>query len=154
MKRGFTLVEVIVAILVTAVVVTSVFAVAMSVKRGTAVSERRLAANNAGKHLLEKLKNYVTPELAHSGVPWPGPGVGSGWKLPEDNCGDCGGGCYALATGCEHNASALIPQMWRDPPYGMTMKYKVYDRGGCAPYPCATAQPQVSVKLDWDEPPE
>lgn len=153
MKRGFTLVEVVVAMLVTAVVVTSVFAVAMTVKRGTAVSERRVAANNAGKELLEKLKNYVTPETGT----WPGPGVGGSWRLPEDSCGTCPAGCYALRVGCEHDASSLIPARWRAAPYNMTLRYQVYvienPPGSCGgALPCGTGQPQIEVRLRWDEP--
>ncbi|MBI4056704.1 MAG: type II secretion system protein, partial [Elusimicrobia bacterium] len=62
MKRGYTLVEVVMAIFISAIVVTAVFSVVLSSRSGTRAGARKQKAYMVINGVLNDLKNYVTAD--------------------------------------------------------------------------------------------
>ncbi len=153
--RGYTLVEVVVAMLLIAVMVSSVISVALSAKQGGGKTERRLIAARASKHLTAMLKTYVAdPSIAvttATAASW-GPGTGTNkWSLDDGtiNDNDINGSpcvdCYALAPGT-HTVLGILPSWFEAAPYGARIKYYVNN-----PLSAGQGTP-VSVTVDWTEP--
>jgi len=165
LQSGFTLVEVVIAMLVAAVVVTSVFSVSLTARKASAFSDRKIAANYAAKRLSDMLKNYVAADIST-----PGNGPNGNWCLPGTVCTGCAAApagcaltsCYALdmTSGCTINATAatsgsttLIPAAFTAAPYNMTMTYTVKDENGSTGLgSLSTARPTVSITVNWTEP--
>lgn len=153
-RRGYSIAEVLIGMLLTALVVASVMSVVLTAKRGSSVSDARVAANNSARKVLERLKNYITASL---GEPGPNGGLtgNAGWSLPGDTCGPpagkpggtCASPCYALDTACAHNVTSLMPAELTGPPYAMVMWYDVADLDPGAGQ--ANFRPKVDVKVDW-----
>ena len=59
-RAGYTLVEVVVGMLITSVIVTSVFSAAITAKSSAGKNDRRLIASAAARNLSAMLKRYVT----------------------------------------------------------------------------------------------
>ncbi|MFH2204500.1 MAG: hypothetical protein ABIJ96_15400 [Elusimicrobiota bacterium] len=103
-----------IAVLLIAVVVTSVFSLALTSKISGVRTERRTAALLAIAQAREKIKAYVTDDQNISGPT-------AKWKIPEDECGpsgnyavgNCPADCYALDV-CQHNVTKLLPVRERD----------------------------------------
>lgn len=153
-RAGFSLVEVMVAILLTAIIVTSVFAVAVTAQKSSGVFDRKVITNYAASQLLDRLRNYVTASTSGAGTDRGPNGTGAqSWTLPGDSCTGCGGSpnCYALDAdeACLHDVTTMLPQTLRDPPYNMTMTYQVTDYpDNCAPKDCKY---EVDVNITWGE---
>lgn len=164
-RGGFTLIEVVVSVLLTAVMVSAVFTVALSVKTGGGKADRKLLAGQAERALSATLKGYVTSDntatntviagpnaCARTGCGTPGP---TSWNIhtpgvQTDSLGDV----YALTAapvGSEHvltcvaapgaDAACFVPKVLRDPPFNGTIKYSVVG-----------SPPQVIVTVNWTEP--
>jgi len=139
-QDGYTLLEVVVSILLTAVMVAAIMSVALSSKRGSVKNDRKIIANEAGRQLAARLRGYVTADAAQSTVPGPGVGAG-GWKLPGDSQS------YALSCAdhsLDNSASNLLPAWFAQPPYNATVSYKVTCQSG--------VPPKVDVTVNWSEP--
>lgn len=94
-RRGYTLVETLVAVMLISVVVTSVFSLVLTAKMGSRKTGKKAEALYYVQQYRELLKSYVTADPSLVG----GPGVGpTGWNMPGDLCN-----CYALQTGVRHN---------------------------------------------------
>ena len=145
-ESGQTFAEVMVAILLTAIITTSVMSVSVTAKRSGIRSDQKIAASMATRRLQQYLRNYVamndpTIPAARNGAgagPWAGAGPGGTWALPGD-----GGYTWALAsTGgvigqtCDpttplaapfHNANFFVPPRFSAAPFTMTLRYRVQD---------------------------
>ncbi|MBI3547433.1 MAG: type II secretion system protein [Elusimicrobia bacterium] len=136
-NAGFTLAEVMIAILLTAIVVTSVFGVCITAKQTSTRYDKKIVAKNAAQQVLAKLENYVAAanDSSASVLELSGPnqacgacGATSTWTLPipSDVCGGC---VHALASGA-HTVTTLLPSKYQVSPYSMTMTYTVTDLNG------------------------
>ena len=155
-RKGFTLVETLVAVLLIAIVVTSVFSLALTSKGASVKTGRREQALFYTRKAMEKLKAYVTGDQDFAAA---GPNrardQSKPWAMPEDACGGCGGAgqCWALDPNCTHDLTQLLPQKLRDAPVTMTLGYVVTnDPAGCVdrvgPTPC---RKQVRFTVNWEQ---
>ncbi|MBI4387388.1 MAG: type II secretion system protein [Elusimicrobia bacterium] len=165
---GFTLVEVVIGTLLTAIVVTAVFSVTLTLQRGGGRAERQFVANQAAQKVLETLKDYVTADIGD-----PAQGPGGNWCFPGANPAAptegtyCGPGClsqlgctspsycYALDTNCDHfvRGAEFLPSNLRSgSAYDMTLKYTVEDETNPTGNPILPQRPQVNVTVTWQEP--
>ncbi|MDO8756830.1 MAG: type II secretion system protein, partial [Elusimicrobiota bacterium] len=101
---GFTLVEVMVAMLLTSIMVTSVFSVALSAKTGGNKGESKVKASAGARQVAALLKNYVTAETGIASttlIKGPCVGATNNWSITcngiVDSCPGGGSSCYALA---------------------------------------------------------
>lgn len=135
--EGYTLVEVIIATMLVAMMTVPIMSLALTSRMSSGRLERRLAAANAIREISEKLKLYVTADRALAA----GPGEGlNGWSLPGDRSG-----LPALAAG-RHQLSTEI---WAPAlqPYKGEISYEVK--------PLATPagpMPDVTFLVEWVEP--
>lgn len=113
-RRGYTLVETLVAVMLISVVVTSVFSLVLTAKLGTKKTGRRAEAMLLARAYMETLKSFVTADTTQPG-PFPG------WVLPGDPCG-----CYALQNGV-HNLTTALPVEFRNAPINGQLTYTVSD---------------------------
>lgn len=165
MSKGYTLVEVIVAMLLTSVMVSSVFSVALTAKQSGGKSERRMAAAQASRQMMNRLKSYVTGDTASTIIAGPNANNGTNkWSLRDTTVspnitdattctGTCGGvvcgaapNVYALCPGT-HTVTGILPGGLVAAPYSGTLQYYVGTEtiGG-------QLAPQVNVTINWTEP--
>ena len=168
-QAGYTLVEVVVAMLITAVIVTSVFSAAVTAKSGTGKNDRRLLASQAARNLSATLKLYVTgcscdfttgvcDAASCADIPGPNPGnAANAFSLTDDtktppihdSCdSSCSGGanCYALKLGA-HCVTGLLPGWFEAAPYNARVRYTVTQSGVVE----GRVVPQVTLDVQWQE---
>ena len=109
-RKGFSLIETLIATLLISVVVTSVFSVALTSKVSAKKTDRRAAALIYSKKAIEKVKAYITGDTSVQTIP----GVveyPANWHIPGDACNGCSSStCYALENiPCEHDLTSLLP---------------------------------------------
>ena len=121
-RQGFTLVEVIVAMMLLLIAISGVYAAMLTALTSFGSNEQRYQANIASRDLADTLKNYVTADLA----PVPGAPGSPAWHLPGDSCSGCPGGatCWALAV-CTHDATQQLHPALQAA--GVRMNYVVVD---------------------------
>ena len=144
-RYGYTIVEVVVAMLLSAVMISAVFSIALSGRQTTARSDRRLVAAQAAQSMMQRLKNYVTGDYSNAAL-----GPNGSWTIAGDS--DTHG--YALYPGT-HNfvkTSGIVPDALM--PYNGTLSYTVTQVTPLTPPNCVTPQCQVSVSVTvtWTEP--
>ncbi|MBI3300345.1 MAG: prepilin-type N-terminal cleavage/methylation domain-containing protein [Elusimicrobia bacterium] len=131
-RRGYTLVETMIAVLLVSVVVTSVFSMVLTARTGVNKSGKKGQAVFYLREVVEALKTYVTADLTA-----PGP---NSWQLPGDTCG-----CWALQAGA-HNATGYLPTSFTGAPTSGQLTYDVIDMA-CGAATCK----QVTFNLTWNE---
>ncbi|MDD5656527.1 MAG: type II secretion system protein [Elusimicrobia bacterium] len=181
-RRAYTLVEVVIAILLSTVMISAVLSVGLSNKSSGGKLDRRLVASQAEHSTLQLLKNYVTADpfsgySLSSSIAGPNGGGSAGpcgWTLDKGDLVDDYGGacpvsgcCWALAPGVHGITGAagkpgLVPPLIFAPPYNGTLSYDVtwlkagvVNPGGCynPPNPIPSdCTPEVKVSVDWSEP--
>lgn len=170
-RGGYTLVEVVVAMLLAAIMVTSVFSVALTGKAGGVKSDRRLVAAQAAKSLQQKLASYVCSDPSNALIAGPsaGPACAMGlcsWSLNvngyTDSLGSASNPVYALAPAAAPNEHVITgpgippPEISAAAPYYGKVSYSVTWPTGCYTLPtspiAATCQPQIKVSVNWSEP--
>jgi prepilin-type N-terminal cleavage/methylation domain-containing protein len=118
-KKGFTLIEVIVAILVAAIAVVAIFAVILSAFRSAPKSDQKETAGLTIRQAAERLKAYVADQNAWT-QEFPS-------SLPRNLCSDTptndDGNRAPFASG-EHNVSCLLAGTVLE---GGTLTYRVTD---------------------------
>lgn len=136
-RAGTTLIEVIIATLLFALVAVPVMSVALTGRMSSGRFDRRVAAAAAMRSMSESLKAYVTADPALAA----GPGAGvDGWSLPGD-----ASGLRALAPGRHDlNVAQWAPVL---APYGGKVSYTVV----AAATPLGP-QPTATFSVTWDEP--
>lgn len=161
--RGSTILEVMIALLITALVVTAVFPVMLSSRTNLNRASRRRQGTVYAQNMMDQLKSYVgsvslTSDFAllpNSGH-FRGPGASPAW---QDACTGCsnpnppGPSCYALevspAVGppCTHVLDSMLPAEFRNAPYNGELRYAVspITEGSHTLY-------KVDVQVQWDEP--
>jgi len=149
-RRGYTLVEIVVALLLSCVMISAVFTIALTAKQSTGVSERRQAAAQATQALLQNLKAYVAdPNYVVSGDsdilgPCPAGNARATWSLNCRGITDSrGSNAWALADG-NHGVTGILPPWFVAAPYGATLNYSVSPGG------FGGQQRQVSVTVSWN----
>lgn len=130
-RRGYTLVETLVAVMLVSVVVTSVFSMVLTAKIGTKKTGRRAEAMYYARQYMEMLKAYVTADTTAVGPT-------AGWVLPGDPCG-----CYALQNGV-HTMTTNLPASFTAPPVNGQLSYTVSDVP-CGAFTCKS----VSFNVSW-----
>lgn len=156
---GYTLIEVLVAVLLTALMASSVMSVALSSKMTGGRSDRKLIANELSRQLTSTLKSYVSADQSQTLIPGPG-SVGS-WSINGASYGTSGtsitdsqGGAFALAAG-SHTLTGFLPPWFSGAPYNATAAYFVcylaLPAGTCTGV-TTTTPPWVSVTISWTEP--
>lgn len=131
-RRGYTLVETLIAMMLISVVVTSVFSLVLTARMGVKKSGKRGQAIFYLRQVMEGLKGFVTADTSA-----PGP---NNWVLPGDTCG-----CYALQAG-NHNVTNFLPPSFRAAPTNGQLSYVVTD-ANCGGQTCK----QVSFSISWVE---
>ena len=132
-RRGYTLVETLVAVMLVSVVVTSVFSLVLTARMGTKKTGRRAEAMFLARSYMESLKSFVTADTSQPG-PYPG------WVLPGDPCG-----CYALSNGV-HNMTGALPASFRNAPVNGQLTYTVSDVA-CGASTCKS----VTFNVSWQD---
>jgi Tfp pilus assembly protein PilW len=107
---GFSLVEMIIAILLTAIIVLGTFSALLMTKQDTSGGDNRILASLAERQLLEKLKNYQTADVSVSG-PNLNDGTPRTWALPRTGGLDTDTGVTCSGPNCPAacSASASLP---------------------------------------------
>ncbi len=178
-ETGSTLVEVLAAVLLAAVMTSAVFSVALGAKGESKITEEHNAASQCITQLTNELHSFVTGYWSYNmssfnanGMPEicgptssPGCPTGSGnstqWTWASSGVNDSCSGCYALQGGTHQltvgsngltssgTPFCMPPWMWQ-PPYNATLSYVV-----TAP-PISSGQqvggPQVTVSINWSNP--
>lgn len=172
-SSGYTLVEVVVAMLISCVMVTAVMGVAITAKQGGVKNTRRLQADQAISQLSAQLKGYVTacgcnpqsgscPAPACTTIPGPNTANGSGvasWYLNGapgaggTSIVDSMGSKYALTCGT-HKLSNVLPAIEASP-FNGNITYTVWWPPGqpnCPALPGPSGAPIVTFSATWTEP--
>lgn len=131
-RRGYTLVETLIAMMLISVVVTSVFSLVLTARVGVKKSGKRGQAVFYLRQVMEGLKGFVTADTSA-----PGP---NNWVLPGDACG-----CWALQAG-NHNVTNFLPPSFRAAPTNGQLSYTVTD-ANCGGQTCK----QVAFSISWVE---
>jgi len=154
-REGYTLVEVLVAILLSAVMITSVFSVALTTKMGGGKGERRMAAAQVTQSTLKALGNYMTADYSTSTA---SSAPGGSWIITGDSIQPPCASNWALCQG-SHTVSGLVPAALAAPAFGAQVIYFVdwCCAGVCnQPTPArpvpANCQPHTTVNVSWSEP--
>lgn len=174
---GATLIEVLAAVLLTAVMTSAVFSVALGAKGESKITEEHNSASQCLTQLTNELHSFVTgywsyasgfnpnmPEICGPADPLCQPGTYGGggpqWTWSSSGVTDSCSGCYVLAPG-KHILTlvngltslgtpfCMPPWMWQ-PPYNASLYYIV-----TAP-PIVSGQqlggPGVQVTINWSNP--
>ena len=176
-NAGATLIEVLAAVLLAAVMTSAVFSVVLGSKGESKITEEHNSASQCLTQLTNELHSFVTgywsyasdsfnpnmPEICgplSSGCVY-GSGTAPQWTWSSSGVTDSCSGCYALAPGT-HNLTVgsdgltglgtpfcMPPWMWQ-PPYNASLSYTV-----TAP-PIVSGQqvggPGVQVTINWSNP--
>ena len=154
-ESGYTLVEVVIAMLLTSIMVSSVFSVALTAKQSGGKAERRLMATQVNRQMTGMLRNFVTADNSASSLPGPNAGVNR-WSMdnaaatPPINDTSCLN-CYALDPG-SHTVTGILPSWFAGPPFNATLEYYVAGTVAANPPLTATTSPSVNVTVNWTEP--
>ncbi len=118
-SKGFSLAEILVAILLTAIVSLGVISVALSSKQGGSIANNTLIGSDSSRRLADKLKQFVTADTSCAPITmgFCAPGNGGcqsnnsrcpgsiGWRMPGDSSGR-----NALDQGLHQINAAAIQQ--------------------------------------------
>ncbi|MBI3553304.1 MAG: type II secretion system protein [Elusimicrobia bacterium] len=155
-RSGYTLLEVIISMMLTAILCSAVFSIAITAQQSSNKIDRRVIANQCQRHLSEMLANYVSGDYSATNDRIAGPtsttpGVASWYingatgedgRVIVDSCG----ACYALSPGV-HTLTNFLPGWFEVQPFNGAISYTITN----------TAltngnQPNVSISVTWTEP--
>ena len=135
--------------LLTSIMVTAVFSVALTAKSSGDKGERKLRAAVGARAVSAMLRNYVTADPLETTILGPGTGAGAAsWSMTSGGvvdarpCGTAPRSIYALEAG-DHCLTGVLDQDFEDPPYNARVRYNVVYAGSV---------PQVAITTTWDEP--
>ncbi len=171
-RAGYSLVELVIAMLISCLMITAVMGVAVTARRGGVKGMHRLMFNQGISQLSAQVKQYVTacgcnpstgacdptgcavpgnlgPHTANSGfATWY---LTGGGLADAATAGGAGRGVYALMCG-PHYVTGVVPSL-EGAPYNGYIQYDVSWPGGCPTSIGATDTPVVTFTAQWDEPP-
>ena len=164
-SKGFTLVEVAVAMLIMAMVSTGIFAVLLTARTNQVQSDQRQSAIIYAQKLRDQLKNYQADygqvaDLNRVCQRMCGANCGTSACYArvtgDSGAGTCGGGSTihafyntttSFATNCWHRATGLLPTTFTSAPFSARMCYK------STPVTVSgRSVPQVDIRVEWREP--
>jgi len=147
-----------VAMLLTSIMVTSVFSVTLTVKTGGSKGERKLKAAAGARQIAAQLKNYVTAELGTASttlIPGPCVGAANNWSIScngiTDACPGGGSSCYALSAG-SHTLTGVLPASFEAAPYNAQVVYFVSVTDTITDGTNIRPVPSVSITTTWTDP--
>lgn len=156
-SKGFTLIEVIVSVLITAVMVSSVFSISLTSKTSNVKADHTLIAAQASRALATTLQGYVAADPLASKFTCAAEGQGcvtgpsraglapaQSWSLAWDT----NAGVYALNPGT-HTLQGYLPRWFEQKPYFAQVQYYVAFIG---PGGTDTQTPWVNITVTWTEP--
>lgn len=156
--------------LISCIMVTAMFGVALTSKQSSGKNDRRLLAAQATRQITSQLRNFVTacgcspvsgdcsacststltgPNTANAGV--------ATWYMNGGGISDSMGNVYALKCG-QHvlTGTGIIPPNLQNPAFNASVTYTVtyppYTVGACSASVDVNAAPQVVVNVNWTEP--
>ncbi|MBI5246117.1 MAG: hypothetical protein HY923_02975 [Elusimicrobia bacterium] len=142
-----------VAMLLTSVMVTSVFSVALTVKTGGNKGERKLKAAAGARLIASQLKNFVTGDPTSTVAGLTGPGVGTnkwsmdGGGVDDTSCVDC----YALTPG-SHTLTGILGATFEGAPFNARVIYFVTATDTITDGVNTRPVPSVSITTTWTDP--
>lgn len=173
-RNGYSLVELVIAMLISCLMITAVMGVAVTSKRGGVKGMHRLMFNQGISQLSAQVKQYVTacgcspatgvcdpvgcaipgnlgPNAFRSGA--------ATWNLTGGALRDFAGpppngapqDVYAMKCG-SHYVTGVVPTL-EAAPYNGYIRYDVSWPGGCPASVGATDTPMVTFSANWDDPP-
>ena len=142
--------------LLTSIMVLSVFSVALTVKTGGNKGDSKLKAAAMTRQVASMLKNYVTGETgtaSTAAIPGPCAGAVNNWSLTcngiTDNCPGGGTACYALADG-KHTLVGVNPTFEGPQPGGRNGQTSYTVDGSIQVN--GRPVPQVTITTTWSDP--
>jgi prepilin-type N-terminal cleavage/methylation domain-containing protein len=164
LRRGYTLVEVVIAMLISSIMVTAMFGVALSQKVGTTQGDHRLYADQAIRQVSSQLRAYVTGcgcsaatgSCSSSGIPNDctmilGPNTANAgpatWFFNSPSVTDSMGNVWALTNGT-HVLTGVLPAWFEAAPYNARVSYVVTTVETINGRPVQSA----AVSANWTEP--
>lgn len=152
--------------LISCIMVTAMFGVALTSKQSSGKNDRRLLAAQAARQITSQLRSYVTgcgcnpstgdcsacststltgPNTANAGV--------ATWYMNGGGISDSRGNVYALACGVHVlTGGGIIPPNLQNPVFNTSVSYTVTYPGGCPATVTTASSPQVDVNVNWTEP--
>ncbi len=150
-RGGYTLVEVMVAMLLTSIMVTSVFSVALTVKTGGSKGERKIKAAAGARQIAGQLKNFVTGDPTDTWLAGPGTGANKwsmdGGGIDDTSCVDC----YALTAG-SHTLTGVLPVEFEAAPFNARVTYFISITDTITDGVNIRPVPSVSITTTWTDP--
>ena len=139
--------------LLTSIMVTSVFSVALTVKTGGSKGERKIKAAAGARLVASQLKNFVTGDPLSTVAGLAGPGLGANkWSMDgggvnDTSCVDC----YALLPG-SHPLTGILPLAFEAAPYNAQVIYFVTATDTITDGVNTRPIPSVSITTTWTDP--
>lgn len=152
-RPGYTLVEVVIAILLTAVMVSAVFSIALTSKEASPKLDRKMAATQAANAVAQKMRNYITSDVSNTLIAGPSGGLpgAASWQI---------GGLYALTAGVHNLPLSYLPPEIAGMS-GASISYEVAWLPSAAACPMnpvtgptslpGDCYPSIKVRVDWTE---
>lgn len=136
--------------LLTSIMVTSIFSVALTAKTSGGKGTRKLKAAVGARAVSAMLRNYVSADLVQTTIPGPGT-LANPWSMTSggivDACPGGGSTCYAFAGGT-HTLTGVLDPTFEASPYNARVRYFVDDTAIVNGRPV----PAVTITTTWDEP--
>ena len=149
-EAGYTLVEIIISMLIMAVLVSSVFSVALSTAGGDIKAERRVYATQGARSLSAALKGYVSGDPTTTVIRGPNSAnLTNRWSinLPGVQT-DSQGDAWALNPGVHTLTCVAAPPA----DSACFLPKNIRDLGGQLSYTVVAGMPsQVSISVTWDD---
>lgn len=139
--------------LLTSVMVTSVFSVALTAKTGGTKSDRKIKAAAGARQIAAVLKNFVTGDPASTLIAGPNAGGANKWSLDglgtidDTSCVNC----YALAAG-SHTLTGVLPATFEAAPFNARVTYFVSYTDTITDGVNTRPVPSVSITSTWTDP--
>lgn len=145
--------------LLTSIMVTSVFSVALTVKTGGSKGERKVKAAAGARQISAILKNFVTGDPTNTTIPGPNasgtnkwsldgmPGAGVAVTIDDTSCTNC----YALTAG-SHTLTGVLPATFEAAPFNARVIYFVTNTDTITDGVNTRPIPSVSITTTWTDP--
>lgn len=152
--------------LISCIMVTAMFGVALTSKQSSGKNDRRLLAAQAARQITSQLRGFVTgcgcnPSTGSCAAcatsTLTGPNTANGgvatWYMNGGGVTDSLGNVYALTCGTHIlTGTSIIPPNLQNAAFNASVQYTVTYPGGCPTSVNVNAAPQVAVSVNWTEP--